>query len=77
MKSRRENPIIPVLFTATCSGLFQDDSSRLTSRRENPVIPVPFTASSSGRRKGGEGRKIGEVREEITNESKKTPQKKS
>ena len=68
-----ENSSWELSTNATSSGPFQDDNSRLTSRTVNPVKPVVAEKSVNSSRKGGEGRRVGEEREELCNESKKTP----
>ena len=73
----RRRETIPVSFPASSTGPFQDDPSRLMSRSETPVIAenlVDKTVQSS--KKGGEGR-IGEDREDLTNESKKLIKRKA
>ena len=62
---------------ATSSGPFQEDKSRLTSGIENPVIPVVVEKSVYSSRKGGEGRRVSEEREELCNESKKLLKRKA
>ena len=77
----RRRETIPVSFPASSTGPFQDDPSRLMSRSETPVIPViaenlvDKTVQST--KKGGEGRRIGEDREDLTNESKKLLKRKA
>ena len=72
-----ENSSWELSTNATSSGPFQDDNSRLTSRTVNPVKPVVAEKSVNSSRKGEEGRRVGEEREELCNESKKLLKRKA
>ena len=72
-----ENSSWELSTNATSSGPFQDDNSRLTSRTVNPVKPVVAEKSVNSSRKGELGRRVGEEREELCNESKKLLKRKA